>query len=500
MFLKGFPETCEPTHFPRKWVGHPACARRRLTAATIAGALTIFFIVSTACRVYKPMPLNRETVERALQPPSDQAVRSAAGALNHPILQPIAFDDRDGLSPDEAAVLAVLANPGLRAERDRRGLADAALLEAGLLPNPQLSASLEIPTGGLTQGTVNGYGLGLGWDVSALLSRSARVRSSTAERAAVDLEVAWQEWQTAQAAKLSVYRLLVLEQKIALAREMDDNQALLIELLRQALQEGQSTAPEVGAAVSIANQAHLTRLDLERENEQEKNQLLRLLGQPADAEVRLQEGVVIPTLLLPGSAESLLAGLEDRRLDLVALRQGYESEEQTLRAECLDQFPAVNLEIVHARDTGDVITTGPGVTIDLPIFNRNQGRIAQEKATRQALFDEYVSRVAEARADVAALLAEAYTLNEQIRAGIDAGASLSGLADTYREALRQGQADRLTYLEAMTGVEEKELEVLTLQGQLLETRIALELATGRYQIEAENEYQVPEGGNREENL
>ena len=65
-----------------------------------------------------------------------------AKEIKHPLLKPIDFDIRNGLSPDEAAVLAVIANPKLRASRDERQLAAAQLLQAGILPNPQFSYAL----------------------------------------------------------------------------------------------------------------------------------------------------------------------------------------------------------------------------------------------------------------------------------------------------------------------------------------------------------------------
>ena len=40
---------------------------------------------------------------------------------------------------------------------------------------------------------------------------------------------------------------------------------------------------------------------------------------------------------------------------------------------------------------------GPQVTLELPIFNQNQGNIAIETATRQQLHDEYAARLTAAR-------------------------------------------------------------------------------------------------------
>jgi hypothetical protein len=59
---------------------------------------------------------------------------------------------RDGISPDEAATLAVVPNPTLRADRYRKGLASAQPVQVGVLPNPQFSYSLDKPVAGNMMG------------------------------------------------------------------------------------------------------------------------------------------------------------------------------------------------------------------------------------------------------------------------------------------------------------------------------------------------------------
>jgi len=49
------------------------------------------------------------------------------------------IDVARGIGPDEAAAIALYSNPALRAIRDRRGLAAAQLIQAGILPNPVVS-------------------------------------------------------------------------------------------------------------------------------------------------------------------------------------------------------------------------------------------------------------------------------------------------------------------------------------------------------------------------
>ena len=112
-----------------------------------------------------------------------------------------------------AAILAVIANPDLRAARDKKGLAQAQLLQAGILPNPQVSYSLDIPQAGATEGTTKAYNISLSWEIVSLITRNAKMAAAQNQAAAVDLEVAWQEWQVAQSARQHVYRLALLTAK-----------------------------------------------------------------------------------------------------------------------------------------------------------------------------------------------------------------------------------------------------------------------------------------------
>jgi outer membrane protein, heavy metal efflux system len=443
-------------------------------------ASVLAVVVMAGCARYRPMPLTPDTVSQALAPPGMDEMVFAADRIAHPILRPIRFDARDGLSPDEAAILAVLVNPSLRAERDRRGTACAQLLQAGLLPNPELAYSLEFPTGGTTDGTVNAFGLGLNWEVSALISHAAKVDAATLKTNAVVLDIAWKEWQAAEAAKAAVYRRVSLLGQVDLAREMDKRLLENLEMVRKAVAEGLMTELDQAAAETASNQAHTDLVDLEKLAEEARLELNLAIGLPAESQAAIQQDTALPDRLEPPPAENLLACVEQRRPDLIALRYGYESQESTVRAAILDQFPRLSVGPIHARDTGNVITTGFGVAVDIPIFDDNQGHIAEERATRQTLFDEYVSRVFQARSDVARALVEIRWTSAQIKTVQDAVPSLQRLVDTYRVAVDAGQADVLSYYIAWNDLIQKQIDILKLKQQLADARISLELATGLY--------------------
>jgi outer membrane protein, heavy metal efflux system len=443
----------------------------------------VLFSLTLGCEVYHKQPLDKNSVDAALAPVEWKELRMRAEKINHPVLKPVVLDESKGLTPEQAGVVAVLVNPGLRALRDRRGVAQAELIQAKLLPNPELSAGLEFPTAGNLTDTFNAWGLDLSWDLSALISYGAHKHSAQSRADEVDLDIAWQEWQVAEGTKAAVYKLIALDREVKLSQEISDRLAENAELIKKAAERGLMNRVQVAAAVSAGDAARRDLLDLEKQQDQERLNLNYLLGQPPEARVKLSDEIELPRNFSPPPAVELTAGLEDRRLDLLALRKGYDAQESALRAAVLQQFPKIGIGVIEARDTSNVITTGFGVTISLPIFDRNQGQVALEKATRQALFDEYADRVAQARIDIARLTRLVLFLDEAVQKDEDSLKNLQALYESYRVAWGRGDADALSYYEAWNNFNQKQVQALALRQELAEAVIGLELASGRYRIE-----------------
>jgi outer membrane protein TolC len=440
----------------------------------------ILIFILQGCAVYHPMPIDQQAALKALAFPDLKSVRIKAEEIRHPILKPRSIDFKNGISAQDAAIIAVIANPTLRAERDRRGIAGAQLLQAGILPNPSFSYSLDVPTGGNTEGTVNAYGLGLEWSIiKSLLTRGAEVDSARAGAASVDLEVAWNEWQVAESAKQRVYRLFYLEKQLAVARDEENRLQKNLEAIRRAVNLGDMTIVDLEAVDATVRRTHAAVLDIQQKLKQERLDLNRVLGFPPSGRIPLKKEALPKPGTLP-SLENIMAGLENRRLDLLALRQGYQSQEARLRAVVRAQFPDIGIGLSHAGDTSDVITTGFSVSISLPFFDRNQGPILIGKATRKQLYDEYLNRVFQARADVAGILANIKAVEAQIDAANKAAQALEKLVRISYNGFLEGNIDVLSYYNEVDRLTSRHLDTLRLKQDLADLYVALEIAAGEY--------------------
>src|SRR5262249_62049397 len=308
----------------------------------------------------------------------------------------LSIDLRRGIGPDEAAAIALYSNPALRAIRDRRGLAAAKLIQAGILPNPVVSYARDFVTGGSTAGTRDGYTFSAGWEFTALIPFLPKRTAARKNFQSVDLDVAWQEWQIAVNARTAVYRALGLNAQVAQAREATEGLQQSADAVRKAVDAHEKTVLDLAAAESASQDSRATMLALEQELEKQRLGLNKILGAEPEMTITLQPSLALPTRLAPPRQRQLMDDVESHRLDLLGLRQGLERQDATVRAAVLAQFPKMSAAFVKASDTTNVHTTGFNVAIDVPVFDRNQGVIATERATRQRLLDEYNQRVFEA--------------------------------------------------------------------------------------------------------
>src|SRR5262249_27093989 len=113
------------------------------------------------------------------------------------------------LTAESATQIALLNNPRLQAKYESLGVAQADLVQAGLLRNPVLSGALHFPIQGTVAGTQSG-GV-TGWDVNLLAEfidlfmLPLRKRYASAELERVKLEVADSILDTAAQVKVAFY-------------------------------------------------------------------------------------------------------------------------------------------------------------------------------------------------------------------------------------------------------------------------------------------------------
>lgn len=436
--------------------------------------LLILPLLLSACATYHAKPLPK-TVDLTSTP----TVRVPARALKIPGLTRIkahAFNPMRGLDMTQLVTLAVLNNPGLKVQRRRAGVADAQLLQAGLLPNPVISADFLHPTGGLPP-LYNGRDFGLAQELTALVSRGAARAAAAAHKKQVNLEILWQEWQVAQKARQLFIRARAEARLDVVLRREHDLEADNYRRDEEALRLGNMTMGAASANLVALVNTNTQIRRVERQRNRTWHKLDALLGLKPQIELTLR-GPIVLRPFSKAEFHAALGRLSQRRPDLLALRAGYESQEQAVREAILKQFPGLALNFVRGSDTNNIQTIGFGVKLSLPLFNHNQGQIAIQRATRAALYQAYQARLDQAdnRADEA--WEETRIMTSQMRALDSHLLELRHAAAMAERSFRHGNLSANAYISLRSTLFGKQIEAIRLKASWQEAQAGLETLLG----------------------
>lgn len=437
----------------------------RLASALLGATLL------AGCAHYSAAPLT--AAADALAPLDIVALSIDAQKIERPYLKPQPIDLLQPLTLNAIAVISVVENPDLKAQRAKAGVADAQAFAAGLLPDPALSANVDKPVAG--GDTLLGLGGSIGFDLNAIRTAKVAREAAKAARRQVRLDLAWAEWQTAGAARLQDVRVLALTDQLEVARTGAASAKEQFAAVRRAAGRGDIAASELDSR----RQATLDADDKVRTAEDAlvtaRGELNKQLGLAPDVVIRLAP---LRQAIVPPAAETLVAQALNRRLDLAALRAGYDSSEAEVHKAVLEQFPNLSLSLAAARDTAGVYTVGPSVGFTLPIFNGNRGAVRTAKATREQLKAEYEARVFQTRAEITAAVASLATVRSQRAALIAALPELRRYSDATARAAKRGDLAPATAAAAEQALRDRQLTLLQLDQQAAEQTIALELLSG----------------------
>jgi outer membrane protein TolC len=368
------------------------------------------------------------------------------------------FDASDGLDERELVAIALRWNTDLSAVRAAIGDARAGLLAAGVLPDPELGASVQPGIGGTDSFNAD---IDLMFEFLRLGERRAREDAARAGVEVAQASVAAREYELATEVRRQLTVVLAGEQELAL---LDQELALRrrsLELVQRRRDMGEANALDTAAT-------QLELIEIERDRRQaaaqlpvERAKLNRLLGLPTSYPLQLSDSgkpLAIRLVDLPEPSAiraSMLAG----RLDLVQKAAEYRRAEEELRLEVLRQYPSFKIGPAFSHEGPSENYLGLGIAIDVPLLNRNRGEIASKLAQRDRLRAEYVDRLHELTSEAEIAAARVASL----RAEVDA---------QRRELLPLLERNEQLYRSALDARELSIVDFVTLQQRALQARRA----------------------------
>ena len=444
---------------------------RRLTRQVRGALMAVLCSFTGACTHYAALPLPDSRA--ALAEPDLKLLSAEAGRIQRPFLVPQAIDLGRPLSLNAVAVIAVLTNPDLKAQRAKAGVTEAQAFAARLLPDPTAQISFDKLISG--PDTLNGFAGQIGLDLAALRTARIRRESAAANQQQVRLDLAWGEWQVASNAEVQAVRIVALGRQLALARATLASAQSWLGRVQRAAGRGDIPGSDTDARRLALIDASDKARNAERDLIAAQLELNKLLGIPPTTVIAIANPGPPP---IPPDAATLTAQAMARRLDLAALRAGYGVGEADVHQAILEQFPNLSLTIASARDTAGNLTIGPQLGFSLPLWNRNRGAIAVASATRAQLRAEYDARLFQTRADIAAGVAGLRVIRRQRAELIAQLPPIERYAAATARAARRGDLSLSTAESAAQSLRDRRSALAVLDQQAAEQTILLEQLSG----------------------
>ncbi len=279
---------------------------------------------------------------------------------------------------------------------------------------------------------------------------------------AATLEMAMASWQVHSRVRSSLVRLEAAEQAQDILNRGLAAQSQAVQLLEQRLNVGQASVTEVELMRVTADQTALQLRDAQKQRAQALLALAGAVGVPEAALVGIRlsftllEVLPAPEQAMPSRRDALL-----NRADVLAALSQYQASESALQLEIARQYPDVHLGpgFSHGPVANEVETQiAFGISLPLPIFQHNQGPIAEAQAQRKE--------------------AAAHFNTVQAQAVGHADEALSGYRDSLAklqtaEQLRGAAQRRLSSVQALfdSGVANR-LSLVQAQGELATNELA----------------------------
>jgi cobalt-zinc-cadmium efflux system outer membrane protein len=342
------------------------------------------------------------------------------------------------------SLAALYFDPTLETARARVAEAQAAVVTAGARPNPSLSVAPGIPSSYL-------FNLDFAVPIETASKRGHRIESARSLEHAARFDLADSAWKVRSGVRIALLNYLLASRSLDLLRSEEQVRREQADILAQRFSVGEIPRPEVDLARIELSKTHLAISTAEGQIAEAKAALAASIGIPVAG---LQELTFLwSDLDSPPSTESLSPGQIQReavlnRLDVRRSLAQYAAAEADLQLEISKQYPDLQIGPGYTYEEKKNFFT-LGLSTTLPLFNRNQGPIAEAEARRKEAAAAFLEKQAQVIAGSERALA---LYDAALRELTEADESLHKLQDAQLQMMKQavqvGEEDRL----ALNGV------------------------------------------------
>lgn len=452
------------SEWSRSPTGFAAGSIGRVTLAGVA-------MLMAGCAQYVPDPIV----------PAETALRLDSRSLNDPRLQ--AFVEK--LSPRRGSRNAVKSwgltdltyaalyyHPNIEVAQSKFAVAQAAIVTAGQIPNPLLRLA---PTyhGVVTIPSPWTVGTAIDFLIETAGRRPIRIAQSEslAEAARRDIETA--SWQVRGRVRSALLKLWAAQSRLNLVRRRQSLQEQFVSILERGFSAGQISALDMARERTNLNQIRLTAAETIRQVAEARSELATAVGIPLHAfqTIDVSFGAFVQARRMPDTARTLRSYALRNRSDIQGALASYEASQSALQLEVARQFPNITLGPGYEYDQGDSLYT-LAVGFDLPIFNQNQGPIAEALARRRESAARFTALQAQILGEIDRAFA-VYRATTQALAQADAlVAAQRTRQQEVKRAFDAGEVDRTAL--ALADIELSAIELSRLEA-VIQQRQAIEL-------------------------
>jgi len=359
------------------------------TQKEVISLLGVLFLAGCAAQRYRPAPIVASATASRFQSRNlgDSGLQLFVEQnLGHSVSPwPPTTWDLQTLS-----LAALYFNPALDSARARVSGTEAALMTAGARPNPTLSISPGVPTPYLLT-------LDFSIPIETAGKRGHRIQAASSLDQAARFDLADSAWTVRSGVRAALLNYILASQTLELFLSEETVRQEQVHILEQILFAGEIPRQSVDLARIELSKSHLAVSATEGQIDEARAALAAAIGIPVAGLRGAQFSW--PGMDNPPSAESLSPEEVQRdavvnRLDIRRALAQYAAAEAGLQLEIAKQYPDINIGPGYTyEETHSFFTVGASSTI--PLFNRNQGPIAEAEARRKEAAAVFVERQAQ---------------------------------------------------------------------------------------------------------